>query len=47
MLGLGELGDQVAQAMNAAVLTVSTGPELLHGADQPRGAIGDNQAWCA
>jgi len=32
--------------MNAAVLAVSTGPELTDGADEPRGTIGDNQARC-
>ena len=35
MLCLGELREQVAQAVNAAVLTVSTRPELTDGADEP------------
>jgi hypothetical protein len=33
--------------VNAAVLTVSAWPELTDGADEPRGAIGDDQARCA
>jgi hypothetical protein len=42
-LSLGQLGQQVAHAVNAAVLAVRGGPALLDGLDQPGRAVGDDQ----
>jgi hypothetical protein len=42
-LSLGQLREQVAQAVNGAVLAVRGGPALLDRLDQPGGAVGDDQ----
>jgi len=39
----GQLGEQVAQAVDGAVLAVGGGPALLDRLDQPGGAVGDDQ----
>ena len=42
-LAVGQLGEQVADAVDGAVLAVRGGPALLDRLDQPGGAVGDDQ----
>jgi hypothetical protein len=42
-LGFGQFGEQVAHAMDRAVLAVGVRPAVLDGLDQPRGAVGDDE----
>ena len=45
LLAFREFGEQVAQPVNDAVLTLSARPQLIGRRDQPWRAIGDDQPW--
>jgi hypothetical protein len=45
LLELGQLREQISEAVNGAMLAVGAGPDFLHGADQPGRSVGDDQAW--